>query len=398
MALRPPRDFAPPESKQSPPSERELRELWERQERARAERERAQEWRALLEGARRDGSGRLRATAKGAVPSYLSDRDAIGPDSRGALRPEPRRGRVAATGLDTFSPCWYAQPGSPLARAMSGLATVRSSFAALLPEAVEGCRVGWFPDSGLVFAEGRLGGEGLLPAPAVAKRMERLEGSLGDLGIGVKGVGSGGLRRLDVAVDLWMDSAVEGLGLLECLASSSLGGGKMCSSRGERGVASVLIKSRAGRTLARIYDKGAQGGAAPRGRWLRLEAQWRFPRGSRIELNALDTEVLRELFRRRFELLWQAAGGFSVGGLGSVTQRIEEAVKTGQLEPSRARSVAGYLVLRSVGVPQGAARTCYELERECRELGLSVSLLRAPEKRVDIATVIDECMAPAAWK
>jgi hypothetical protein len=54
-------------------------------------------------------------------------------------------------------------------------------------------------------------------------------------------------------------------------------------------------------------------------------------------------------------------------------------------------------VLRSAGVSQGASRTAYELERECRQLGLSVSLLQAPERRVDVAAVLDECLAPQVW-
>jgi hypothetical protein len=124
----------------------------------------------------------------------------------------------------------------------------------------------------------------------------------------------------------------------------------------------------------------------------------RFPREARIELSALDAALLRERFKRRFEALWQAAGGFRLGGLEAITERISAAIASGQLQPSRARSVAGYLILRSAGVRQGADRTAYELERECRQLGLSVSLLQSPERRVDVATVLDECLAPEVWR
>ncbi|HEX3608250.1 MAG TPA: hypothetical protein VHU14_01065 [Solirubrobacterales bacterium] len=72
-------------------------------------------------------------------------------------------------------------------------------------------------------------------------------------------------------------------------------------------------------------------------------------------------------------------------------------MRAGQLPPSRARSIAGYLVLAAAGVPQGARHTTYELERECRELGLSVSLLQSPERRLDVATILEECLAPEAW-
>lgn len=399
MALRPPYDFAPPPTERASPSEDELREFWDRHEAARGERERAAQWRGALEGLRRDSDGELRAAAStSATPTYLLDAGlSFGPQARNALRPAPHRGRVIATGVDTWSPCWYAEPGSPLARAMRALATHRTRLAWLLPEKVGGYRVGWFAEPGLVFAEGRPGGEGLTAASELPLALARLRRELGDLGVPLAASPCAGLRRLDVAADLWTDSAVEGLAFLECVSSASLGAGKLAAYRAERCVESILVKTRAGRTQARVYDKGAQGGRAPRGRWLRLEAQWRFPREARIEPGALNAALLRERFKRRFEALWQAAGGFRLGGLEAVTERISAAIASGQLAPSRARSVAGYLLLRSAGVPQGASRTVYELERECRELGLSISLLQSEDRRVDVATILDECLAPEAW-
>jgi hypothetical protein len=399
MALRPPYDFAPPPTERASPSAAELRDLWERHEAARRKRDRAEQWRGVLEGVRRDADGDLRpATSSPALPAYLRDRLSLGPQARNALRPVPRDGRVIAAGVDTWSPCWYAEPGSSLARAMRALATYRTRLAWLFPERVGDYRVGWFSDHGLVFAEGRPGGEGLASAAELPLAMARLRRQLRDLGVPIAAVPSAGLRRLDVASDLWADSAAEGLAFLECVGSASLGPGKLAAYRSERCIESVLIKTRVGRTQARVYDKGVQSGRAPRGRWLRLEAQWRFPRATRIDLDALDAALLRERFARRFTPLWQAAGGFRLGGLSAVGERIAAAVAAGQLLPSRARSIAGYLVLAGAGVPQGARRTTYEFERECRELGLSVSLLQSADRRLDVATILDECMAPEVWQ
>lgn len=396
MALRPPDDFRPPQPRSRSPSERELRALWERQEAARRERQRAAEWRCALEDLRRGGEGRLHpAAGAGDPPASLRD-GAFGPDARAALRPVPREGRVRAAGVDTWSPCWYAEPGSPLARALEALASEQTRRARLLPEPVAGHRIGWFPEPRLVFAEGRAG-ERLLTAEELPAALRHLCRALADLGIPLAAAPCAGLRRLDLAADLRTDSGAEGLALLECLAAASLGAGKVCSYRGERRAQSVLIKSRAGRTLARVYDKGAQSRSAPPGRWLRFEAQWRFPRGERPSPEQLDGALLRERFARRFAPLWQAAGGFRLGGTGAVGERVGEAVRSGQLLPSRARSLAGYLVLAAAGVPQGASRTAYELERECRQLGLSLSLLGA-SNRVDVATVLDECLASEVWR
>ena len=63
---------------------------------------------------------------------------------------------VLAAGIDTISTCWYAEPGSPLAR-VRALATQPSGRAWCLPEPIGGYRIGWFVGSGLVFAES-LGG------------------------------------------------------------------------------------------------------------------------------------------------------------------------------------------------------------------------------------------------
>jgi hypothetical protein len=379
------------------PSEGELHALWDRYEAARRERERAGEWRRALEETRRDEAGRLHSTPLVELPPYVRDRLALGPQSRAALRPSPREGRVLAVGVDTWSPGWYATPGSPLARAMGALATRHVRFAHLLPDRVGGYRVGWFPESGLVFAEGRPAAEALCRAADLAGAMDRLQLALTDLGLPIAPLSSAGLRRLDVATDLWLDSAAEGLALLECVGAASLSSGKLVAYRADRCVESVLVKSRAGRTLARIYDKGVESSGAPRGHWLRLEAQWRLPRHSRIDPVELDAALLRERFQRRFQPLWQAAGGFRLGGLAVVGERIEAALASGQLVPSRARSVAGYLVLAAAGIAQGAKRTTYELERECRQLGLSLSLLEADERNVDVAAVLDECLAPAVW-
>lgn len=87
----------------------------------------------------------------------------------------------------------------------------------------------------------------------------------------------------------------------------------------------------------------------------------------------LDAAELRARFARRFAPLWQAAGGMRLAPGTELAERIGEAVADGRLAPSRARTLAGYLLLTAAGVPQGARRTTYELERECRELGLLAS-------------------------
>lgn len=139
----------------------------------------------------------------------------------------------------------------------------------------------------------------MTPAAAIAAALQDLRGAIADRGIPFPGSTCVGLRRLDVAADLWTESSVEGLALLKCVAGASLGAaGKLAAYRSERCVESVLVKVRAGRTTARVYDKGGQSGVAPRGRWLRFEAQWRLPREARPAPEGLDGAELRRRFPR----------------------------------------------------------------------------------------------------
>ncbi len=398
MALEPPEDFSPRMRDCVRPSLGELWELWERREARRLDRERSRRWRQVVEEVRRRGDGGVcRSSGHGELAWFLKGGDALGPGSRMALRPSPRSGRVMAAGVDTWSPCWYAEPGSRVARAMSSLATRRTGRVCLVPQRVGGYRIGWFPEWGLVFGEGRPCGDALCGVEALMREQLRLEGWLGDLGVPVVVGNRGGLRRMDVAVDLLMDSGVEGLGFLECVGAASLGVGKVATYRSGRRVESVLLKSRSGRSQGRVYDKGRESGRVSVGCWVRLEGQWRFQQGSRPLVEEVSSEVLCMRFRRRFEPLWQAAGGFGVGGLGVVVERVVRAVELGQLRESRARALIGFLVFGAFGVDFVAKRTGYELERECRELGLSLSVVDGRELRVDVATVLEECMASGVW-
>lgn len=400
MSLRPPSDFSVTSRPCRPPSQRELYELWERHEARRRAKDRQVEWSRIVEEVRRrdDDTLYVRPRPGSAPVGSACKRVSLGAYARSALRPMPRRGRVAAVGVDTWSPCWYAQSGSPLARAIEALATRRVHMAALLPERIGGYRVGWFPDARLVFAEGRPSAAGLTCAADLSGAMVSLRGYLKDVGLPLAGMASAGFRRLDIAADLWTDSSAEGSAFLECVANVALGRGKLVAYRSGRCVESVSIKTAAGRTRARLYDKGAQSGSAPQGRWVRLEAQWRFSRAARPGLEQIDADYLRHRFWRRFESLWQASGGHRIGGLGALAERLEAAVRSGQLLPSRARSIAGYLLLSAAGVSSGARRTEYELERECRQLGLSVSLLEDTDCHVDVASILEECLLPELWR
>jgi hypothetical protein len=69
-------------------------------------------------------------------------------------------------------------------------------------------------------------------------------------------------------------------------------------------------------------------------------------------------------------------GSFEAVGRDEIIRVLRSAVAANQLLPSRARSLAGYLVLSTAGIDRGSQRTVYMLRIESRDLGL----LRHPQK------------------
>jgi hypothetical protein len=184
---------------------------------------------------------------------------------------------------------------------------------------------------------------------------------------------------------------------LSILGQAAQGGGKVGVYRDEHCVETVVLMTPSGRTKARIYDKGRQTGSARRGHWLRFEAQWPFARGSRPLPGELGPEQLRERFASRFRTFWHPSSRPRRPDADPLARQLAGAIEDGELLPSRARSLVGYLFLTESGVPQGARRTAAELEHECRELGLSLSLHPAASEELDLAAVMESCLRLEFW-
>jgi hypothetical protein len=201
MPLSPPSDFQPPSfGPRIEPTLEELRALWDEHERRRAERARAKQWLDVREAARRSAAGAVVARhGEAALPSYLREEMSFGPHARASLRAEAQSGRVVRAGVDTWSPAWYVQEGDPGWRAMESLATARAGRARMLPEDVAGHRVGWFPDSGLVFAEGHAARDGLACPDELPDVLLDVEDSMRAADIPVSADLRAGVRRLDAA-------------------------------------------------------------------------------------------------------------------------------------------------------------------------------------------------------
>jgi len=130
---------------------------------------------------------------------------------------------------------------------------------------------------------------------------------------------------------------------------------------------------------------------------IRPEDQRRYPKALRRDATELTSAYVREQYRERFMPLYDSARGLKVGKVTALAVRLGEAVEAGMIQPSRARSLAGYLLLEAAGVPQGSRSSCYALEKECRELGLVVGDGAMQELEVDLGAILEECLDADAW-
>lgn len=326
---------------------------------------------------------------------------------------------LEAAGVDTWSICWYLRPDSKPWRAMEALATEPASRSRLLPEVVAGHRVGWFPGSGLLFAEGHPGSEGLCGAGALPAAASRVRDGLGDLGVlppswrywglvgprgfrkATGGAGFGGIRRLDSTVDLRFDSSVEGLAALAGVAALPLPRVKTDVIRevGGRRVETVYFRGSSGkRVLGRWYDKGLESGDAARGLHVRPEDQRRFPKQARLDLEAVASSTyVRDAFVQRFSPLWRAAKGIKVGGVMELAGRLAELQDEGLISPGEAKRIAGHLVLDAADAQRQSRSTCYADRAAARRHGLVLADGVLDEVEVDLGEVLERAMDSEAW-
>jgi hypothetical protein len=292
----------------------------------------------------------------------------------------------------------------------------------MLEHSVEGHRVGWFPGSGLAFAEGHPGGDRLGCPDDLPEVLCALERALWDRDIpveprrsrsvwdgpcgpqkrqgGHRSTGFAGVRRLDVTCDLDFAAGAEGLAVLAGVAALNLPRMQTAVRRqaGGRFIETVAFHGSGGRKLlGRWYDKGVESGLAARGRLVRPEDQRRFTSDSRRATEELDTVYVRELFRQRFLPLWRAAKGVTVAGRMVLAAKVAELVEEGSLSAEQAEKLVGYLVLQQADCWSGARATRYRREALLRDNGLVLADGVMQEVEVDLHSVLEEALESDLW-
>jgi hypothetical protein len=349
---------------------------------------------------------------------------------------------VRQAGVDTWSPAWYVGEDSPAERALRHLATTPSKRGQLIPDPIGGHRVGWFPSSRLVYAEGHPGGDRLASPDRLVLALDRLHADLADVGIpldvatarsnardaGDNRPGFAGLRRLDSTVDLHFDSAVEGLAVLAGVAAIGIPRAKVVTWRapvrvpaappspigeahmeslglvrrpidpGRLALETVAFYGHSGKKmLARFYDKGVEGNLAPRGRLIRPEDQRRYTAATRRDVDELTTRYVREQFRRRFVPLWRASKGVTVAGPMVLAEKLAAAVADGEVTAAMAERLAGHVILEEAGCASVSRASRYRRRSKLRELGLVSADLGLDEVEVDVHEVLERALEAEEW-
>jgi hypothetical protein len=326
---------------------------------------------------------------------------------------------VAATGIDTWSPCWYVAHDSPASKAMKALATNNAARGKLIPGEIDGHRVGFHASSSMIYAEGHpVDGDTLGDPESLQERWAVIEHAIEDVGVPLpkalhrKGSallgssdepGRAGVRRLDVTVDVTCSTGQEGLAVLTGVAAVDPGRLDRDVRFNGRGIGTVSWLGARGK-LGRVYDKGVEAGSAPRGQLLRFEAQYRWPWGLRREPCELTSSYVRDMFAKRFTPVLRASNGIKVVTEVTMREQLREAVRSGELTIGQAEKVLGYQLLTAGGAGLDrelvGRQTDYRRRRLIAESGfvLADGAVFDEEVDVDLADVLEEALESETWE
>jgi hypothetical protein len=330
---------------------------------------------------------------------------------------------TATLGVDTWSPAWYLDPEGEQAAELNAQASYGAGRGKLLPQPVDGHRIGWFPREGLLYAEGHPGDDGLADADALVERLSCLEISMQAEGVPVpvgervwypsdavspfcdRSEGFAGVRRLDSTINVPVASPTVGAAVLSGVAAvvRDLPRVKpqVIWEVGGRRVQTVYLRGYSGkRVLGRVYDKGAESGMAERATLVRLEDQRRWSRDARRDVAELGRGYVRSKLHERFVGLWKATKGVTVAGPIVLAEKLQALVEADEITPTQAARIAGDVVMELVqhdGARRPSRATRYRRQAVRRELGLVLADGVLEEVEVDLHDVLTEALDTATW-
>jgi hypothetical protein len=318
--------------------------------------------------------------------------------------------KSAAGGVDTWAPAWRVPVDSPAWQLLDAVPSVPSAKGGkLFAERIGDHRVMFWPQWGLLKAEGHPVPGGLAPAAALPAALDRLVGALDVAGIPVpsgprrfrrhrESHGFAGFRRLDLTVDLCTDHAHEGQELLSAWEVAARSSGRFAPRYHRPGMpGDTVYMAGASGVESRCYDRGVKSGTAPPGRLIRPEAQWLFrDLSSPLEEEAADPQWLRERFAKRFGPSFR--GRIVVGNMSDLGRKLDAEVRKGELTAAEARRIAGYIVMEPWGLSGVPQRTRERLSAEARRFGFRLKDGILEPIEVDLGSVLEEAERLDLWE
>jgi hypothetical protein len=281
-----------------------------------------------------------------------------------------------------------------------------------VPEPINAHRLIWHPGAGLLTAQGHPAGAGSLAgSKALPSYVAGMTEALRRFGIEVPEEvprfeyskdGFEGIGRLDLTVDLELDSTVAGLAIMGGLASIQPSGRLqqvVTRQKGGRAIETVTWRGRSG-IVARMYDKSVEARSGARATRLRFEAQQQWKKGHRRDVDELDAEYLRRMFHSRFVPFWRAAKGVHVVTTTKAAHRVREAVTAEEITAGQGVDVLGYLVAAQADVRLGDRTTQYRHRCLAQRLGLVLvdGELVEEEVEIDLHDVLEQVCDGEHWQ
>jgi hypothetical protein len=322
---------------------------------------------------------------------------------------------VVAAGVDTSAMCWRVNSQTAAAERIGELATQPTWRSRMFPDPVLAHRIVWFPETGLLKAEGHpcCDDSGALCPPAeMATTLDRLEQELAGMGVEVRSARDGGestyegvegVSRLDATVNLQTESTVEGLAILAGMAAVTPNAwfqAEVIRQAGGRAIETVSWSGKRVGKVALMYDKGWEqsGQARQRGRLLRPESRTRWPKGLRRGVDEMTPEYVRGIFVKRFTPLWRATEGVKIVTERHAFEQLQEAVENEVISAGQAYRAAGILVAEKHGVKFGERQQQYRNRQLTNRLGLVLHDGTDDEQEVDLHDVMTQVLETDAWE